>query len=228
MKKLFIAGYANATQNYRDAFARLHVSCDTLPVREHGFLQESTLPLYLFPANYHGLVLPGGGDIEPSLFHAENKGSYEIDEPLDRLQLQILKEFLHARKPILGICKGLQIINVYFGGTIIQNLPEESLHIHKYEGRDKLHSTKAARGTFPERLYGGSFVTNSAHHQGVGSVGDGLLVAEYSSDFVVEAMYHEKFSIIGVQWHPERMCFAYANSRTADGSLLLRYFLSLC
>ena len=228
MKKLFLAGYADATQNYQDAFTALHASFDTLPSREYGLVHCSDLPFHMSPSNYQGLVLPGGGDIAPALFHAPNKGSRDIDEPLDRLQLKILDEFLYAGKPVLGICKGLQIINVYFGGTIIQDLPEASLHIHQYDGQDKVHSTKAAGGTFPERLYGPLPVTNSAHHQGVNAVGDGLLVAEYGLDFVIEAMYHKTLPVLGVQWHPERMCLAHRNPQTVDGSLLLRYFLSLC
>ena len=92
---------------------------------------------------------------------------------------------------------------------------------------DKIHPTKAAGGTFPERLYGSSPITNSAHHQGIGAVGDGLLVAQYSHDFVIEAIYHERLPILGVQWHPERMCFEYADIRMENGADLLRYFLSL-
>lgn len=225
MKKLFVAGYTNATQNYQNAFSQLQVSFDTLPCQISELVPQDGLP---FPvSDYDGLVLPGGGDIAPSLFHAKNQGSYEIDEPLDRFQLQVLETFIQAGKPVLGICKGLQIINVYFGGTIIQDLPEYSLSVHKYEGKDKVHLTKAAGGTFPERLYGSFPVTNSAHHQGVGSVGDGLLVAQYAYDFVIEAMYHKTLPILGVQWHPERMCFSHANPETVDGSLLLSYFITL-
>ncbi len=225
MKKLFIAGYKNTTQNYQDAFSQLQVRFDTLPDQISELVQQGGLPLSV--SDYDGLVLPGGGDIDPSLFHADNRGSYEIDKPLDQVQLQMLEKFLQANKPVLGICKGLQIINVYFGGTIIQDLPKYSLSVHKYEGKDKVHLTKAAGGTFPEKLYGSFPVTNSAHHQGVGSVGDGLLVAQYGFDFVIEAMYHKTLPILGVQWHPERMCFPHINPETVDGSLLLHYFITL-
>ena len=68
---------------------------------------------------------------------------------------------------------------------------------------------------------------NSAHHQAVETTGSGLLVAQYSQDFVVEALYHEKLPVLGVQWHPERMCFAHARRDAEDGARLLRYFLSL-
>lgn len=241
MKKILIAGYPDSTRGYRNAFAALGVFTDALPLRETAASSPAGQPV---PSSrteasvdagavpslsgiYHALVLPGGGDIAPILFGAENKGSQNIDESLDRIQLYLLDAFLYTGKPVLGICKGLQILNVYFGGTLIQDLPESSRHIHAYQNGDRIHPTKAARGTFAEKLYGGAPVTNSAHHQGIGTVGDGLLVAQYSHDFVIEAMYHEKFPLLGVQWHPERMCFACANPRMEDGSLLLRYFLSL-
>lgn len=250
MKKLLIAGYANATVNYQNAFKQLQVSFDTLPPNSTEPVPEkSESPLSLSQLSYHpfdydGLVLPGGGDIAPSLFGAANKGSRNIDAPLDCLQLRTLGDFIQAGKPILGICKGLQLINVYFGGTIIQDLPEESQLVHAYSltdpvpmfqkgihngkpNGDKIHPTKAAGGTFPEKLYGSAPVTNSAHHQGIGTVGDELFVAQYSHDFVIEAMYHKSLPIIGVQWHPERMCFSFTDIRVHDGAILLRYFLSL-
>jgi len=216
MKKILIAGYGEATRNYQAAFTRLFLPFDTL--------SDSLSPDY---SQYDGLVLPGGGDIDPFLFGAANEGSRNIDAALDRLQLKALDAFLKRKRPVLGICKGLQILNVYFGGTILQNLSEASLQIHQYENGDKIHATKAARGTFIERLYGGCPITNSAHHQAAGAVGDGLRVAQYSQDFVIEAMYHKTLPVLGVQWHPERMCFSYANPRMANGSLLLRYFITL-
>ena len=135
--------------------------------------------------------------------------------------------FVSAGKPVLGICKGIQLINVAFGGTLIQDLSAESLAIHAWAETDKIHISKAAPGTFPAQLYGSAPRVNSAHHQAVGTVGDGLRIAQYGPDFVVEALYHERLPIIGVQWHPERMCFSYAREDMADGSHLLSYFLSL-
>lgn len=256
MKKLLIAGYSDSTANYQHAFAKLGASFDTLPPKSGNLTSarkeipsmRSLSRLSYCPLDYDGLVLPGGGDIAPVLFGAQDEGSRDIDQQLDCLQLRTLKTFLEAEKPVLGICKGLQIINVHFGGTILQDLPEHSQLIHAYkapdqapplcqslphgmpavrQNGDKIHPTKAAGGTFPERLYGSAPVTNSAHHQAVGTVGDGLLVAQYSQDFVIEAMYHERLPVIGVQWHPERMCFDFSDIRMDDGAALLRYYLSL-
>lgn len=256
MKKLLIAGYADSTVNYQNAFQKLGASFDTLPPKASGDMAVPGQPAPFFslprlsycPRDYGGLVLPGGGDIAPTLFGAKNNGSRDIDEQLDCLQLRTLDAFIEAGKPVLGICKGLQIINVHFGGTIIQDLPGPSQLVHAYappekqgsspsgihnkasaleKNGDKIHPTKASGGTFPEQLYGSAPITNSAHHQGIGDVGDGLLVAQYSHDFVIEAMYHKRLPILGVQWHPERMCFEHADIRMENGAILLQYFLSL-
>lgn len=216
MKKILIAGYREDTGNYQAAFRRLFCPFDTLSDLEN-----------LDFSPYGGLVLPGGGDIDPSLFGAKNESSRNIDPDLDGLQLSALEAFVQNKRPVLGVCKGLQLINIYFGGTLLQDLPEPSLQIHQYENGDKTHLTKAARGTFPERLYGRFPVTNSAHHQAAGNVGEGLKVAQYSQDFVIEALYHDSLPILAVQWHPERMCFSYADPYMANGSLLLRYFITL-
>lgn len=166
MKKIFLAGYPDTAHNYKNAFAALGIPADTL-LQEKEPVFESRLSALSDLSGYDGLVLPGGGDIVPALFGAENQGSRNMDESLDRIQLYLLESFVRAGKPVLGICKGLQILNVYFGGTLIQDLPPHSLSIHAYQNGDRIHTTKAARGTFPEKLYGSTPITNSAHHQGI-------------------------------------------------------------
>ena len=138
----------------------------------------------------------------------------------------------------------MQIINVYFGGTIIQDLPEHSQLVHAYSLTDSASASQKSYirvcqteiKSTPQKLQAEPFqkfcmeappLTNSAHHQGIDRAGDGLLIAQYSHDFVIEAMYHEHLPVIGVQWHPERMCFDFAHASMEDGSTLLRYFLSL-
>lgn len=172
-------------------------------------------------------MLPGGGDISPFFYHMENAGARNIDSLLDSVQFSLFQAFMSAGKPVLGICKGLQLINVAFGGTLIQELGPESLAIHAWEDADKIHITKAAHGTFPAQLYGSFPRVNSAHHQAVGVFGEGLRAAQYGPDFVVEALYHERLPVLGVQWHPERMCFSHAREDVEDGSKLLKYYLRM-
>ena len=172
-----------------------------------------------------GLLLPGGGDIDPALFGAENDGSTDIDRPLDEAQLAAAGLFIQAEKPILGICKGHQIINVRFGGSIIQDLAVAAAH--RYVEKDSVHPVHAFPGSVLERLYGPRFSVNSAHHQGLGTIGKGLRATAFAPDGTVEAIEHDALPILGVQFHPERMCFAKARPDTVDGAAIFEYFKSL-
>ncbi len=173
-----------------------------------------------------GLLLPGGGDIDPSFYHRENCGSQHIDYYLDKSQFALLEQYRKSGKPVLGICRGHQIINVFFGGDLTQDLPTVDHHKRK-EGADVTHSTVADRGSFLADLYGQSFTTNSAHHQGIHTLGRNLVAVQRADDGVIEGIRHETLPIFGVQWHPERMTGAFRNLETVDGSVLFRPFLSL-
>lgn len=171
----------------------------------------------------HGLLFPGGGDITPAFFGERDRGSRSIDTELDILQLQALEYGIQNGLPILGICKGMQIINVGLGGSIIQDLP--TADCHRYLGADQYHGVYNLTGSFLQRLYGETMMVNSAHHQGLGKLGTGLqVISRCPLDQCVEAVCHESLPIIGVQWHPERLDPAKTEIR---GTALLNYFLSL-
>lgn len=213
MNQILIAGIPSQTANYQDALSRL----GALPIVSLDPVQTDCCD---------ALLLPGGGDIDPALFGEDDTGSRNIDAALDRQQLDILARFVRLGKPVLGICKGLQVINVHFGGTIIQDLATADSHRHN--GQDQVHSTRALPDSVLAELYGEEFVVNSAHHQGLGRIGHGLIVIQRAPDGVVEAAVHSSLPILAVQWHPERMCFSRARSDTVDGSLLLAHFLNSC
>lgn len=181
----------------------------------------TTLSLGEIPS-CHGVVLPGGGDITPAFFGEHNKGSLNIDTELDILQLQAVNYCIRYRIPLLGICKGMQVINVAFGGTIIQHLPTADLH--KYVERDQYHGTDIDPESFLANLYGRNMTVNSAHHQGVGILGKHLHPIQWCpQDQCVEAFVHEKSPIIGLQWHPERLNRELSGT---DGFPFLLYFAS--
>lgn len=170
------------------------------------------------------LILPGGGDITPGFYGQENHGSRSIDTELDLLQIQALELFIRTGKPILGICKGMQLLNIYFGGTLTQDIPNSADH-QSPEG-DLLHMSYVTEDCLLNHLYGNEFMINSCHHQAVDKPGKGLKTVQTAHDGLIEGFVHETLPIIGVQWHPERLAFIQTKKASLPGNLLLRSFLS--
>lgn len=157
-----------------------------------------------------GLLLPGGVDVDPLLFGEEPEpGLGEVKPELDNFHIKITKLALNKSLPILGICRGAQILNVVAGGTIIQHIePVEGILKHKQNSRlfHPTHSVKAERGTLIESILGSSFTVNSFHHQAVGIPGKNLKVSARAKDGVIEAIEMIGYPFaVGVQWHPEEM-----------------------
>ncbi len=211
MKKILVAGTIKDTKNYVDVLKYLGAE----PV------------VTLHPESvysFDGLLLPGGGDICPSYFDQPVIDTRKPDPDLDRAQLHILYQFLHTHKPILGICKGMQLINVFFGGDINQHVDSEALH--QWNGNDQWHGSKVSHHSLLDKLYGSEFQINSAHHQTIGTLGQDLEIIQYSDDHLPEALSHEFLPILGVQWHPERMSLAHQKSGTVSGTAVFRWFLN--
>ena len=177
--------------------------------------------------SYDGLILTGGGDIDPSLYREEKDGSVRIDKDRDAAELALIKAYMDAGKPILGICRGHQLLNVYFGGSLYQHLPETPQHTNKLECYIA-HEVSALQDSVLGKLYGTSFVTNSSHHQAVKRLGEGLRPTAFWDDRYVEAFEHETLPILGVQWHPEKMRAGINEAETAEGLLLFQYFVEMC
>lgn len=173
----------------------------------------------------NALLLPGGGDITPAFFGELNHGSRNIDTELDILQLQALDLALRSGMPVLGICKGMQIINVGLGGGILQDLTPDAAGRHRYDNGDKYHTTAIRKASWLYHLYGEEAVVNSAHHQALSRLGRGLnAVQRCPLDGCIEAIAHSTLPVIGVQWHPERID---AERSGTDGAKVLAYFSSL-
>lgn len=173
-----------------------------------------------------GLLLAGGGDISPDIYGQVNNGSRDIDKKLDEAEFALVEKFYRSGRPILGICRGMQVINAAFGGDLIQDIKTGEAHRWTEKTGDKVHYITAESG-FLNRLYGERFSVNSAHHQAVGKIADGFTVAAVADDGIVEAIECAEKNIFAVQWHPERMCFENSRNDTVDGKLVFAYFLSI-
>ena len=174
-----------------------------------------------------GLLLPGGGDIDPSYYGEEMNGSDEPDRELDKAQRDILDAFVKAKKPILGICRGMQLINIYFGGSLHQDLVTRDIHTRKNDN-DSIHSViSVAEGNLFENFYGKTFNINSAHHQGVKKLGEGLVSVLEAEDGVCEALLHKDLPIAATQFHPERMSYKQRRDDTVAGEGIFEYFKAL-
>lgn len=178
--------------------------------------------------SYDGLILVGGDDIDPALFGQENTHSQGIDSARDKAEMALLNGFCGAGKPVLGICRGHQAVNVWLGGDLLQDLGPELVPFHRKEEGDQVHLIQAAEGSLLHRLYGPVFPVNSSHHQGLGRLGKGLRVTARSEGGVIEAVEHETLPLICVQFHPERMTGEKGRPDTVDGGKIFRAFLELC
>ena len=175
------------------------------------------------PPKCDGLLLPGGGDVAPWRYGPRNTASTGVDAARDALELGLLNRFVSVGRPVLGICRGIQVINVAFGGTLRQDIPGHS----QSAGMDRVHHTRVAT-SFLTDLYGYACVVNSAHHQAVERLGHGLRAVQWAPDGTVEALEHEKLPLWAVQWHPERLRGNFAKQGAADGGRLFQAFVECC
>ena len=166
------------------------------------------------PQMCDALLLPGGGDLERWRYGQDPRGSREPDPERDGKELEWLDQFVRSGKPVLGICRGLQVINVFFGGTLIQDLNGHSA----VDGKDRLHTVYTTDHDMRRVCGGDSVVVNSAHHQAVDRTGEGVQVIQRAADGTIEAIRHDILPVLAVQWHPERLC-------TSVGSGVFEWFL---
>jgi len=168
--------------------------------------------------NYDGLVLTGGGDISARFFGQDrHPASGDPDENCDTVELALCLAFIRAGKPVLGINRGMQIINVALGGDIIQDIPDLlgiASDVHLGNNR---HSIDIESGTWLYEMYGRTLSVTSNHHQAVGRIADGVTVAARVG-LVVEAL--EYGNVLGVQFNPERL--------SDRGRLIYTDFINRC
>ena len=182
-----------------------------------------------------GLLLQGGADMSPSSYGESPLNPMWAGDPVrDAYEIELFHEFVVQGKPVFGICRGHQVINVALGGTLYQDIatqcPDRSSHRDDSKYENHFHEMRILRNTWLSRLYPQVEVSrvNTIHHQAVKALGEGLLAEAVSEpDGIVEAICWEGHSfVVGVQWHPEFM--DPKDTSLIDGRPLLREFLSAC
>jgi putative glutamine amidotransferase len=159
------------------------------------------------PFSFDGLLLCGGEDVDPELYGASRKDRLgPVNRRRDEQELSLIARARRNRVPIFGICRGLQVLNVAFGGTLVQDIsserPSSVEHSVKSPRDARAHAVRAEPGTFLARL--GKFRVNSRHHQGIDRLGSGLRPAAHSPDGLIEAVEARGSApVFAVQWHPE-------------------------
>lgn len=180
-----------------------------------------------------GVVLPGGNDVNPALYGEPPHPTYEaVEEGRDEFELELVRRALDADLPVFAICRGIQVLNVARGGSLVQDIPDQVPSAGRHMLREPTfaiaHDAWVASGSCLERLLRGRLddeacQVNSRHHQAVKRLGDGLVVTATAPDGVIEAVEDPtRRFCLGVQWHPENFY------RTGEFSALFEGFIDAC
>ena len=159
-----------------------------------------------------GLLAPGGHDIDPELYGEKIQqecGRFIRYE--DEYDMELVKEAVKQGKPVFGICRGMQVINVLYGGSLYQDIPtqysDELIHTRIHPVDENFHTVQIEKDSYLAKILGETddVIVNSSHHQAVKDIAKGFTVTAKASDGIIEAMENEDASVLCVQWHPERL-----------------------
>jgi len=199
-------------QSYVDAVVQAGGLPFVLPVLDPDDAGAALLAL-------DGLLLTGGGDVEPSLYGALPVSEvYGLDPARDASELALVRAAARAGVPVLGICRGAQVLNVAFGGSLVQHVPAVTGVDHCLRDRayELVHDVKIDPASLLASVAGGTALgVNSLHHQAVDRLGAGLRAVAWSPDGVVEGLESDDVfaRLLGVQWHPELLVDHRAHER---------------
>ncbi len=207
---IIICGLSQNRQFVTDSYIHAVHRAGGIPVILPMVKSNEAIKCYV--SLFDGFLFCGGGDINPLLFKEEPAfGIGETDITLDIFQIRLMKEVLRNKKPVLAICRGMQVLNVACQGTIYQDIslkPGDAInHMQtSLTRRDVSHKVLVSPDSRLYRIIGSFAYTNSYHHQTVARPGEGLAVSARTSDGTIEALEMPGSTfVIGVQWHPESM-----------------------
>jgi putative glutamine amidotransferase len=210
-------GFRGKTLQYLEqSVAHWVMDCDALvvmipTVEKQSLVRRSDVSVHDYAATLDGLILQGGADIDPSAYGDEPSAAVGPTDPVrDRFELDLLRAFAEYDKPVLGICRGMQLINVAYSGSLHHDLnlagPTKLPHYLSDRYDEHAHDLRFRENGWLQSLYAGVFSprVNSIHHQGVKDLGRDLIVEAWSEDDVIECIRSEEHKfLVGVQWHPE-------------------------
>ena len=180
--------------------------------------------------NVDGIIMTGGVDVHPFRFGEEPIAKIgTISAERDEFDFKLMKYACEMNKPIFGICRGIQVINVYFGGTLIQDIPSQRntniLHSQTAEYHVPTHKIQIVKDSIIYDMLGESSEVNSFHHQAIDKVSKDFKVTAAAKDGIVEAIEYKKKDsfILGVQWHPELM-----STKTIKMQNIFDMFVEVC
>lgn len=201
------------TGNYEKKTKRYSIGKQYInAVQESGGIPFLLTPTDAIPTFINGIILSGGGDIDPLLFGEEpyaNMHATDIDPLRDAFELALYRYAITKKMPILGICRGMQLINIADGGTIFQDIYQQNKNLLEHsqvvESTHKIHKVTCMENSNLYRMLGEKTVlVNSLHHQAVSHLGKHMVATAKSSDGIIEAIEHQSLPfVVGVQWHPE-------------------------
>ncbi len=204
---------ATPTYRFNGHYPAALAECGALPLVIPLNLPEDTLRAIF--ERLDGLCLPGGVDVDPAEYgEARHPHLGSVDKPRDRTELTLARWALEANLPVLGICRGIQLLNVAAGGTLYQHLPDQvpgarrhNYHLQESAWDTPTHEVRVKPDSRLADLVGSANLSiNSFHHQSLKAVAPGFEATAWAPDGVVEAIEHpEKPFVVGVQWHPEGM-----------------------
>jgi putative glutamine amidotransferase len=194
----------------QESYVRSVLNAGGVPVLIPLGLQYSDLQVIF--GRIDGILLTGGGDIDPQRFDGEAHPTvHQVDPERDEIEIWLAEESVRSGKPFLGICRGIQVINVAFGGSLYTDISSQRPNSLAHEwvpGRPwshLAHSIRVEEGSRLAEILGGThFEVNSLHHQAISRIKDDFKITAFAPDDVIEAIEHTQHPFgIAVQWHPE-------------------------
>lgn len=217
----------NTTRIYYDneSYFDYVKACGGIPVLAGTVTEEEAEQI---AGSFDGLVVTGGGDCDPALYGEENTHSEIVEHDIDMSDILLYKAFVKAGKPVLGICRGIQLINIAEGGSLIQDIPSESEGYMEHNQRNlpdhpvgtTAHFCTFVQGSVLHEIFSDSHEVNTYHHQAIRRLAEGFCASAYSTDGLIEGI--EKENVTAVQWHPERLIHDEKHLR------LMQWFIEQC